>query len=317
FQRATANHRLDEACGLVEAITNWRVKSKSMESVRKIDHKMFFGKGKIEELTERIKTAKADGALDAVYLDVGRLSTIQYKELERLWDVRVLDRFGIVLQIFKERAKTGEAKMQVELAEIPYLKSRLVGDESVEYDQQRGGTHYIAGGGETQLEKERRVLSERETKLKKKLESLKKHRSHIRHERHKKHVPIVAIVGYTNAGNYNNNLNPSLQHSREDVVESDVVVHVRDVSHPDREVQKDDVISILRQQLKLCPSLLDNIIEVNNKVDLCSEEILEELASYSEPGHIEISALHGTGLDTLCSRIEQVIIETTGRMVKK
>lgn len=81
-------------------------------------------------------------------------------------------------------------------------RSRLVGDETVEYDQQRGGTHYIGGSGETQLEKERRVLSERETKLKKKLEALKKHRNHVRHERHKRHVPIVSVVGYTNAGRY-------------------------------------------------------------------------------------------------------------------
>lgn len=81
-----------------------------------------------------------------------------------------------------------------------FTRSRLVGDENVEFDQQRGGTHYIGGSGETQLEKERRVLSERETKLKKKLEGLKKHRNHIRHERHKRHVPIVSVVGYTNAG---------------------------------------------------------------------------------------------------------------------
>lgn len=113
---------MDEACSLVEAISNWQVHSRHTEPVRKIDHKMFFGKGKIEELTDRINQAKMDGLLDAVYLDIGRLSTIQYKELEKLWDVRVLDRFGIVLQIFKERAQTGEAKMQVELAEIPYLK---------------------------------------------------------------------------------------------------------------------------------------------------------------------------------------------------
>jgi 50S ribosomal subunit-associated GTPase HflX len=85
---------------------------------------MFFGKGKMEELTERIKDIKSsnNGILDVVYVDVGQLSTRQYRELESLWDVKVLDRFGIVLQIFKERAKTGEAKIQVEIAEIPYLR---------------------------------------------------------------------------------------------------------------------------------------------------------------------------------------------------
>ncbi|KXJ12335.1 putative GTP-binding protein 6 [Exaiptasia diaphana] len=363
FQKATASHRLEEACGLVEAISNWQVKFKSIESVRKIDHKMFFGKGKIEELTERINQAKASDSLDVVYIDVGRLSAGQYKELEKLWDVKVLDRFGIVLQIFKERAKTGEAKIQVELAEIPYLKSRLVGDETVKYDQQRGGTHYIGGSGETQLEKERRVLSEREIKIKKKLENLKKHRNHIRHERHKRHVPIVSVVGYTNAGKttlikaitgdakmkpdnklfatldvtahagklpsglhalfidtvgFVSDLPPELVDSfsatLEDVVNSDLIVHVQDISHPDHEAQREDVMSILKQQLKLKTPLLDNIVEVNNKVDLCSKDFLDEI---SMPNTIQSSALRGTGLDVLLSKIEQGILQSTGRMMRK
>lgn len=122
FRKATANHRLDEACGLVEAISNWRVQSKSIESVRKLHNKTFFGKGKLKELTEKIHEAKDRNSLDTVYIDIGKLSTLQYRELERLWKVKLLDRFGIVLQIFKERAMTGEAKIQVELAEIPYIK---------------------------------------------------------------------------------------------------------------------------------------------------------------------------------------------------
>lgn len=122
FQKATATHRLDEACGLVEAITNWRVQSRSIQSIRKMHGKTFFGKGKLQELTEKIQKAKDRNALDTVYIDIGRLSTLQYRELEKLWKVKLLDRFGIVLQIFKERAKTGEAKIQVELAELPYIR---------------------------------------------------------------------------------------------------------------------------------------------------------------------------------------------------
>ncbi|XP_031550326.1 putative GTP-binding protein 6 [Actinia tenebrosa] len=368
FQKSTVDHRLGEACGLVHSISNWRVKAKYKEPLRKIDNNMFFGKGKVEELTERIQDIKKSngGILDVVYLDVGRLSTRQYRELESLWDVKVLDRFGIVLQIFKERAKTGEAKIQVELAEIPYLRSRLVGDESVEYDQQRGGTHYIGGGGETQLEKERRILSERESKLKKKLESLRKHRDHVHQERNKRHVPIVAVVGYTNAGKttliksltgdakmqpdnklfatldvtahagklpsgmhalfvdtvgFISDLPPELVESfsatLEDVVVSDVVVHVRDISHPDKDTQDDDVKSILTDQLKVRPSLVEHIIEVNNKIDLCSEEALHEMVPHIGAQEINISAVNGTGLDKLRKRIEEGIIKTTGRMVRK
>lgn len=124
FHKATTRHRLEEACGLVEALSNWKVTECSLESVRKMDGKRFFGKGKIEELTEKVKWLKASGTnpVDAVFIDVARLTPRQHKELENLWGVKVFDRFGIVLQIFKERAKSGEAKLQVELAELPYIR---------------------------------------------------------------------------------------------------------------------------------------------------------------------------------------------------
>lgn len=119
FHKVSTEHRLDEACGLVEAIETWKVSGKVVEPVRKIDSRKFFGKGKIEKLTETIKTLSR---LDAVYVDVAKLTARQHEELEDLWGLKVFDRFGIVLQIFKERAKTSEAKIQVELAEIPYLR---------------------------------------------------------------------------------------------------------------------------------------------------------------------------------------------------
>lgn len=119
FQKLSTDHRLNEACGLVEAITTWKVSGKAVEPVRKIDPRKFFGKGKTEELTETIKCLSG---VDAVYVDVPRLTPRQHEELEDLWGLKVFDRFGIVLQIFKERAKTSEAKIQVELAELPYLR---------------------------------------------------------------------------------------------------------------------------------------------------------------------------------------------------
>ncbi|EDO47840.1 predicted protein [Nematostella vectensis] len=367
FKKATAEHRLEEACGLVQAISNWTVNTSAIEPIRKVDTKSFFGKGKIEELQERISQAKQieENTLDAVYLDVGQLTPRQHKELEVFWDVKVFDRFGIVLQIFKERAQTAEAKIQVELAEIPYIRSRLVGDDSVEFDQQRGGTHFISGSGETQLERERRVLTERELKLKKKLEALRKHREHVRHERQKRHIPVVSVVGYTNAGKttliksltgdnkmqpdnklfatldvtahpgklpsgmqvlfvdtvgFVSDLPPELVESfsatLEDMVDSDLVVHVRDVCHPEQEAQNEDVLSVL-QQLKLRPALMKTIINVYNKIDKCSAEHLQDTVSHMHTCEVQISALHGMGLDLLRKHIEEGIMKSTGRMIKR
>ena len=123
FRNVTSEHRLDEACGLVDAIENWIVAGKSVEPVRKLDGKTFFGKGKVEELTEQFQEMRnSASSFDSVFIDVAKLSPRQHKELEDLWEVKVFDRFGVVLQIFKERAKTAEAKIQVELAEIPYIR---------------------------------------------------------------------------------------------------------------------------------------------------------------------------------------------------
>lgn len=123
FRTVTSEHRLDEACGLIGSIENWNVVGKSIETVRKMDGKTFFGKGKIEELTEQFQEMRnSASAFDSVFIDVAKLNARQHRELEGLWDVKVFDRFGVVLQIFKERAKTAEAKIQVELAELPYIR---------------------------------------------------------------------------------------------------------------------------------------------------------------------------------------------------
>ena len=109
---------------MVEAIEKWKVFGKSVEPVRKLDGKTFVGKGKTEELTEQFQEMRnsASSSFDSVFIDVAKLRPRQHKELEDLWEVKVFDRFGVVLQIFKERAKTAEAKIQVELAEIPYIR---------------------------------------------------------------------------------------------------------------------------------------------------------------------------------------------------
>ncbi|CAH3168239.1 unnamed protein product [Porites lobata] len=370
FRNVTSEHRLDEACGLVDAIENWIVAGKSVEPVRKLDGKTFFGKGKVEELTEQFQEMRnSASSFDSVFIDVAKLSPRQHKELEDLWEVKVFDRFGVVLQIFKERAKTAEAKIQVELAEIPYIRSRLVhagGEVNSSYDQQRGGTHAIGGAGETDLEKEKRILFEREQKLKKKLQSIKKHRDHVRHERHKRHVPIIAVVGYTNAGKttlikaltgeakmypenklfatldvtghpgklpsgmtvlyldtvgFVSDLPPELVESfsatLEDIADSDLVVHVRDISHPECDSQLEDVLTILEKQLSLKAPLMENMIEALNKADLCDEEPLHMQYGVQSNNRTQISALNKTGLNKLRGLIEEGIIASTGKEIKR
>lgn len=124
FHLETVDHKLGEAWGLVESIRDWRVIEGRTEPIRKPDGRYFFGKGKLEELTKHVNELKVEtkGNLSAVFLDVGRLTRRQHVELEELWGVKVFDRFSLVLQIFKERAVTREAKVQVELAELGYFR---------------------------------------------------------------------------------------------------------------------------------------------------------------------------------------------------
>ena len=122
FHLETVDHMLGEALSLVECISGWSVVEGRTEPIRKPDGRYFFGKGKLEELTKLVKKLKVTESLSAVFLDIGRLSRRQHTELEELWNVKVFDRFSLVIQIFKERAVTSEAKVQVELAELGYLR---------------------------------------------------------------------------------------------------------------------------------------------------------------------------------------------------
>ena len=122
FHLETVDHMLGEALSLVESISDWSVVEGRTEPIRKPDTRYFFGKGKLEELTKLVKKLKVTGSLSAVFLDIARLTRRQHVELEELWDVKVFDRFSLVVQIFKERAVTSEAKVQVELAELGYIR---------------------------------------------------------------------------------------------------------------------------------------------------------------------------------------------------
>lgn len=186
-----AKYKLEEAVSLVESITGWTVFAQRLAAVRNIHSKMFFGKGKLSELREVTRSLPVTG----VYLNTPHLTPIQHKTLESVFGTEVFDRFGIVLRIFKERARTKEAKLQVALAEIPYLRTRFL-----EVDPER--PHVATGEeGERDLTAvKRNIHRKREVAIREELKSIRKQRQLMGVQRKKHHLPIVAVVGYTNAG---------------------------------------------------------------------------------------------------------------------
>ena len=190
-----AENKLEEAVRLAEAITGWEVQSTRVDILRQPHNKFLFGKGKISEL----KTAVKQLPISGIFINTPKLTPLQQRSLEELFQKDVFDRFSIVLRIFKERARTREAKVQVELAEIPYLRSLILGKEG-EFDQQKGRTGKTGGAGETSLEISRRALLRREKALREELNVIRAKRTNLRNQRVKHSLPVVAVVGYTNAG---------------------------------------------------------------------------------------------------------------------
>ena len=190
-----AESKLEEAVQLAQAITGWKVQSTRVDILRPPHSKFLFGKGKISEL----KTAVKHLPISGIFINVPKLTPLQRRSLEELFQREVFDRFSIVLRIFKERAKTREAKVQVELAEIPYLRSLISGQKG-EFDQQKGGTGKTGGAGETSLEISRRAILRREKALREELNVIRAKHTTLRTQRVKHSLPVVAVVGYTNAG---------------------------------------------------------------------------------------------------------------------
>ncbi|MEA1942926.1 MAG: GTPase HflX [Pseudomonadota bacterium] len=190
---ARAEARLEEASGLAEAL-DLEVAEAFILPVRKIDAGRYFGRGKLDELKAQISENQADVAvIDAA------LSPIQQRNLENAWKVKVIDRTGLILEIFGQRARTKEGVLQVELARLAYERSRLVRTWT-HLERQRGGRGFLAGPGETQIETDRRLLNEKMAKLHRQLEDVRRTRSLHRAKRQDVPFPTVALVGYTNAG---------------------------------------------------------------------------------------------------------------------
>ncbi len=162
--------------------------------LRKTTPATLFGTGKVEELAALIRAAEAEAAV----ID-DQLTPVQQRNLEKAWDCKVIDRTGLILEIFGRRARTKEGRLQVELARLDYERSRLVRTWT-HLERQRGGTGSTGGPGETQIELDRRLIADRIVKLKSELEEVRRTRGLHRKQRQKAPFPTVALVGYTNAG---------------------------------------------------------------------------------------------------------------------
>jgi GTP-binding protein HflX len=352
-ERAFAS-RLDEAVGLAAAI-DLNVVGQGVAQLPALRPSTYLGKGKVSEIAALVQDEK----IKLVIVDAP-LSPIQQRNLEKAWACKVIDRTGLILEIFGRRARTKEGALQVELAHLNYQKSRLVRSWT-HLERQRGGFGFLGGPGETQIEADRRIIQERVTRIERELETVVRTRGLHRKSRQKVPYPVVSLVGYTNAGKstlFNRiagadvfakdllfaTLDPTaravrLPHGQkviltdtvgfisdlptmlvaafratlEDVIEADVILHVRDVSHEDTEAQSADVEAILRDLGIIGgEGARTPVIEVWNKADLLPPEERERLAAISEhrPGETRpalVSALTGDGLPSLLARIEQAV----------
>ncbi|AYG95927.1 GTPase HflX [Brevundimonas naejangsanensis] len=188
-----ASERLEEAVGLAQAL-DLDVRAQEIVRLRSVTPATLIGRGKLEEISALILAADAE----AVVID-DQLTPVQQRNLERFWDIKVIDRTGLILEIFGRRARTREGRLQVELARLEYERSRLVRTWT-HLERQRGGTGGVGGPGETQIELDRRMIADRIVRLKAELEEVRRTRGLHRKARKQVPFPSVALVGYTNAG---------------------------------------------------------------------------------------------------------------------
>jgi GTP-binding protein HflX len=348
--RRSGSSKLEEAIGLARAISLDVVHS-GLVPLKETRPATLFGTGKTDEIAGIVKAEEIGLAI----VD-HPLSPIQQRNLEKAWNCKVLDRTGLILEIFGERARTREGRLQVELARLNYQKGRLV-RQWTHLERQRGGLGKTGGPGETQIEADRRLLQDRIIRLERDLEKVRRTRTLHRAKRKKIPTPVIALAGYTNAGKstlFNKltgadvfakdllfaTLDPTLRRLKlpkggeailsdtvgfvsnlpttlvaafratlEEVLEAELILHVRDIADPDSAAQAADVYAIL-SELGIGDDGRARVLEVWNKIDLIERPALEAIRSTRKTGEgapILVSAVTGEGLSELLDAIEQRI----------
>jgi len=335
---------LEEAVSLAVALPDLEVAGSEIVPLNKVHPGTVFGSGKIEELKDRIKAAGAG----LVLID-GPVTPVQQRNLERALETKLLDRTGLILEIFSDRARTREGVLQVEMAHLSYQRTRLV-RAWTHLERQRGGLGFVGGPGETQIEADRRAIDDQLNRLRKQLDKVVKTRKLHRAARAKVPFPIVALVGYTNAGKstlFNRltgaevmaedmlfaTLDPTMRKvtldtgdevilsdtvgfisdlptqlvaafraTLEEVLEADVILHVRDISHPETESQRAEVMAILSD---MGVTEATPLIEVWNKGDLLDSETAaaRQARAQRDPDIFVTSAVTGQGLGPMLERV--------------
>ncbi|MEM9127559.1 MAG: GTPase HflX, partial [Pseudomonadota bacterium] len=278
-QRRAAEPALEEAVALAAALPDLDVIGSEVVRLQRAQAGLLFGSGKIDDLADRLH----DHEIELVLID-GPVTPVQQRNLERAWKVKILDRTGLILEIFSDRARTREGVLQVEMAALSYQRTRLV-RAWTHLERQRGGLGFVGGPGETQIEADRRAIDEQLVRLRRQLQKVVKTRTLHRAARAKVPYPIVALVGYTNAGKstlFNSltgaevmakdmlfaTLDPTMRRvelpdgpevilsdtvgfisnlptelvaafraTLEEVLGADLILHVRDISHDETELQ--------------------------------------------------------------------------------
>ncbi|WP_372885445.1 GTPase HflX [Shimia sp.] len=342
--RREASFALEEAVALAAALPELEVIGSTTVRLPRAHPGMLFGSGKIEELGQMFKANE----IELVLID-GPVSPVQQRNLEKAWKVKLLDRTGLILEIFSDRARTREGVLQVEMAALSYQRTRLV-RAWTHLERQRGGLGFVGGPGETQIEADRRAIDDQLVRLRRQLSKVVKTRELHRKARAKVPFPIVALVGYTNAGKstlFNHvtgadvmakdmlfaTLDPTMRAVQlpdgpeiilsdtvgfisdlptelvaafratlEEVLAADLILHVRDIAHPETDIQAEDVQDILNS---LGVGEGARQIEVWNKIDLVEQEAAEALRARAarDDAIFAVSAVTGEGLGALFAAI--------------